>query len=158
LLKIGFAVNVMNDDFNTPVFMAVLANNQKSVAILIEYGADLNCRNNQGFMPFDLIADLDEWLKFAYFNEETKARLKGEACFVEPGLVDNFRPSFCFHSLQLQAHARSHQSHFGKGRRQADLLRLPYRPQPRHLVLHGQARLEVAPIVRVQQSHEHQNP
>ena len=39
LIKLGANVNAENDSMNTPLFMAVLANNEKSVAALIECGA-----------------------------------------------------------------------------------------------------------------------
>ena len=33
-------------------------------------------KNNEGYTAFDLIPDLDEWVKYDCFDEETKARLK----------------------------------------------------------------------------------
>lgn len=41
LIKLGANVNAVNDEMNTPLFMAVLANNEKSAAILIEAGAGM---------------------------------------------------------------------------------------------------------------------
>jgi hypothetical protein len=131
LLKIGFDVNAANDEFNTPVFMAVLANNQKSAAILIQNGADLNCRNNHGFMPFDLIADLDEWIKCDFFDEETKARLRGlHFQHIIPCFAIQMNKTYALPllplSLQLQAYTRSHTSNIRKGQCQTDIIRLSY--------------------------------
>jgi ankyrin repeat protein len=76
LLTLGSNINAVNDDLNTPLFMAVLANNPKSVATLIEYGADVRHKNSEGLTAFDLISDLDEWIKYDCFDEETIARLR----------------------------------------------------------------------------------
>jgi len=76
LTKLGANVNAENDSMNTPLFMAVLANNEKSVAALIECGADVRQKNSEGHAAFDLISDLDEWIKYDCFDADTKARLK----------------------------------------------------------------------------------
>jgi ankyrin repeat protein len=39
LIKLGANVNAINDELNTPLFMSVLANNERAVASLIENGA-----------------------------------------------------------------------------------------------------------------------
>ena len=39
LIKLGSNVNSLNDENNSPLFMAVLANNEKAAAALIENGA-----------------------------------------------------------------------------------------------------------------------
>jgi ankyrin repeat protein len=78
LIKLGSNVNALTDDNNSPLVMAVLANNQKAAAALIENGADVRFKNNEGLAAFDLIPDLEEWINNDCFDEDTKARLKGK--------------------------------------------------------------------------------
>jgi hypothetical protein len=81
LIKLGANVNALTDDNNSPLVMAVLANNQKAAAALIENGADVRFKNNEGLTAFDLIPDLEEWINNDCFDEDTKARLKGKHLF-----------------------------------------------------------------------------
>ncbi len=65
----------------SPLFNAVNANNPVAVSILIECNADYKIRNNDGHTAFDLIRDIDEWLKCDCFNIKMKGVLKSKLIY-----------------------------------------------------------------------------
>jgi len=78
LIKFGAFVNIINDEMMSPLFNAVNANNPLAVSILIECNADYKIRNNDGQTAFDLIRNIDEWLKCECFDAKMKGVLKSE--------------------------------------------------------------------------------
>ncbi|XP_064635397.1 uncharacterized protein LOC135492725 [Lineus longissimus] len=76
LIEYGADIDDINDDQCTPLFFATQCNNQFAANILIDYGANVRCKNVQGLTAFDCILDFDEWIECGYFSEEIKARLK----------------------------------------------------------------------------------
>ena len=78
LTKFGAFVNIINDEMMSPLFNAVSANNPIAVSILIDCNADYKIRNNDGQTAFDLIRNIDEWLKCECFDAKMKGVLKSE--------------------------------------------------------------------------------
>ena len=78
ILAQGAFVNTFNDDMKTPLFFAVNANNAEAAALLLKNNADIQAKNKEGLTAFDLIADIEEWLKKDCFDDEIKALLKSK--------------------------------------------------------------------------------
>ncbi|CAF0764926.1 unnamed protein product [Brachionus calyciflorus] len=76
LVESGAYVNVMNDNLQTPLFFAVKCNNVIAAATLLNLEADFNQRDIDGQSPFELIKDIDEWIKSDVFDQEMKLILK----------------------------------------------------------------------------------
>ena len=78
ILAQGAYVNSFNDDMKTPLFFAVNSNNAEAAALLIKNNADLQAKNRDGQTAFDLIPDIEEWLKKDCFDDDVKALLKSK--------------------------------------------------------------------------------
>ena len=60
----------------SPLFNAVSSNNPAAAAALINLNADYRMRNSDGLTAFDLIREMDEWLKCECFDDKMKRVLK----------------------------------------------------------------------------------
>ena len=76
LIKFGAFVNIINDEMRSPLFNAVSSNNPAAAAALINLNADYRMRNADGLTAFDLIREMDEWLKCECFDDKMKRILK----------------------------------------------------------------------------------
>lgn len=72
LLQYGAFVNIINDEMRSPLFNAVISNNPLTASSLIQYNADYKIRNNEGHTAFDLIKDINEWIRNDCFDANTK--------------------------------------------------------------------------------------
>ena len=82
LVKYGAFVNAKNDEMRTPLFNAILVNNPLAVASLIELNADYRIKDESGLSAFDLIKDVDEWIKCDCFDNHMKKVLKSMRNFL----------------------------------------------------------------------------
>lgn len=76
LIKFGAFVNVINDEMMSPLFNAVISNNPEATALLVKNNADYKIRNNDGQTAFDLVKEIDEWVKCDCFDAQMKGILK----------------------------------------------------------------------------------
>uniref|UniRef100_UPI00398EB846 uncharacterized protein n=1 Tax=Pristiophorus japonicus TaxID=55135 RepID=UPI00398EB846 len=89
LLSNNAKIDVLNCDHCTPLFYAVQASNHYGTSLLIQYGANIKRKNNQGVSAFDLIQDYHEWIESGFFTEEIIALLKNYELQQSCNLVRN---------------------------------------------------------------------
>jgi ankyrin repeat protein len=82
LIKYGAFVNIINDEMISPLFNAVSVNNPEAAATLINFNADYKLRNADGQTAFDLIKDIEEWIKCDCFDIKMKRILKSKFYFI----------------------------------------------------------------------------
>lgn len=78
LIKFGAFVNITNDEMMSPLFNAVISNNPQAASFLIECNADYKIRNKDGQTAFDLIREIEEWIKSDCFDIKMKGILKSK--------------------------------------------------------------------------------
>nr|CAB3262745.1 uncharacterized protein LOC100182602 [Phallusia mammillata] len=76
LFEFGAKVDGVNDEGSTSLFDAMKTNNFEAASVLINQGADVRWKNNQGHTALDLIHDYDEWIACTFFSDDIIARFK----------------------------------------------------------------------------------
>ncbi|GCB71563.1 hypothetical protein scyTo_0001618 [Scyliorhinus torazame] len=89
LLSNNAEVDILNSDHCTPLFFAVQASNYYGTSLLINHGADIKQKNNDGVSAFDLIQDYHEWIESGCFTKEIIALLKAYEIKQSCSLVRN---------------------------------------------------------------------
>lgn len=76
LIENGACVDSTNDEMQTPLFMSVQGNNPLAASTLLEHNANFRLRNSDGLTAFELVKDIDEWIKSDFFESNVKDVLK----------------------------------------------------------------------------------
>ena len=72
LIDRGANVNALNSAHKTPLFAAVENNNPIAAATLLKNDADHELLNSKGLAAFDLIKDIDDWVRSEFFEPRFK--------------------------------------------------------------------------------------
>uniref|UniRef100_A0A8C5QFC1 Uncharacterized protein n=1 Tax=Leptobrachium leishanense TaxID=445787 RepID=A0A8C5QFC1_9ANUR len=76
LLSSGCEVDIQNDRFMTPLFNAASASNTHGAKLLLDYGANVEHMDDQGFTAFAHIHNADDWIASGIFSDEINELLR----------------------------------------------------------------------------------
>jgi uncharacterized protein len=91
LLALGINVNVRGTDRNTPIMEAAYAGHLDTVKVLLDHGADLSAKKNDGAMPASLVRSKEVADLFKNVVDLVDASFKGDLAKVK-ALIDKGTP------------------------------------------------------------------